>query len=379
MAEPAPTGMSLEKYIPLPPSPPHRESPYPLFTIPYDGFPEQVTPEIARKLYRKHIQDIVTPFETRAVEPNPQLANGIDLARNSINDLRKKLGLPPVPPEDMKILILNPEDYNQLDIALTGGQQTGSLGFSIPGLDSVIIKDTDTLPDYIQASNIYHELTHRWLEREAFVFSSDNKGSGQYRNRILITPRRAGVTTRVKERGQDVHVGAMLNELGSFYIQKLFIDNLEGQGMFTEELRTREQQLTRYINKPGFTENGDTISFAVSIEGQRYDIRLDKANLHFNKQNDARLQKSSYAVDAQIASDLIKLCGTVDFNGRELSVGDLLIEAKVNPMVVNTLQAAIDRHMGKGFYRRLSDTDNNSLNPYKLLSEIQSKLYSAIP
>ncbi len=363
---------NLNKYIPV-------EAKHTNPTIRITGIrvPENPSQDYIARIERDIVLKTEREMRQHQIEPSKALKEGYAHARKMVHELRTKTGLPQVDLVDMEVITLEKSVFDEHYKIFSGKEDPDLGGFSSGDLEFVLVKDIKDMPEYVKASAACHELVHKWLEQHAKVYHVEGKQNfarGQSAQSLLSEPRRSGLMVKkigykegqFSERGL---AGTLLNELPNYMAEKAFVDKvLNGEiDTFKKEVISRRQMLIDYLKENGIDGDPDQTELSgVTNEGNNYII--DSSNLHFDI-NGNPLLSNAMSFMAQLGSDLSKLCG--DINGRPF--GDVLLEAKLNPVLQNDLRKAIDSKMGPGYFTRLKNADLNSA--ITILSEVQAKLY----
>lgn len=305
--------------------------------------------------------------------PSPGLEQGFNLARDYINSLRKRMGLSEIDPNKMEVLLLEEDRFKKHCKRLSSLAEISSVGFSTDVFQPVVIMKQDDVPEYLMASNAFHELIHQHLETRVRVYSSEEKpDSNDFR--VFTEGRRLGLSVSKVKRDGDLieeqgRLGELLNELPNYLLQKTYIDDVFGKDefkeVFSEEVKKRDKQLDEYMG-----EGNDYLS--VNFEGKKR-VEIHRSVVHFDNDGNLMLEKQTTPfVMMQLAVDLNTLCGKID--GKPF--WEALLQAKINPKLQSKLRKEIDSKLGKGFYRRLKTAEYEPESVVDILVEVQNKLYN---
>lgn len=316
-------------------------------------------------------------------EPTPTLAQGLHMARNIVNNLRKRYGLPIVPHETMQIALLDKNNYNRACEIASYDQHIDTSGLTLPYIDPVLVEYDETKPEYFTAGIAVHELVHRWLEFDAWVYSAtqniDEKTKENYPYRLHIEPRRSGLrVTKTKLKNDQIidqgRVGALLNELPNIAVQDAYVTRVleEKPEPFKEEVERREQLLRQFMRDLGRPEDTERIKVVLS-EGQ-YQVVLEDSHMHFDTEGNPLFldgQKNFLPYAEQLIVDLSRVCGEKG----QPAVSELLLEAKIAPDLQGQIKRRVDDRMGSGFYNKLRHAEYEPDDVAQLLTAVQSKIY----
>ncbi len=332
------------------------------------GFLSDVEPHASNidSLLRKELFISEFLMSVEAIQPNQELEQGLDIAREYINVLRGRNGLSELPFEQQHVLLLEPETFDTYYQQFSGKPAKSTLGFASRLLDSVALKYDANDNAYIQTSLGFHELMHRWLEIDSRVFNTTSTDQGY---QVMTEPRRSGLS--VHQSNRDEHGrsyyqrGVVLNELSNYLLQLGLLNTLctdvEHEGVFRNEIQARNQLLA---------EEGMNEEYALlGVQGKQ--VVLNRSVLHYDKNGVPLIKKYPlFPIMMQLATDLNTFC-TDETN----NFWEVLLSAKLDPKEQNKLRTLIDRHLGTGFFKRIKDTPYEPSEIVQLLVDIQSNLY----
>ena len=341
-------------------------------TLEGKGFFSDVEPHASNidSLLRKELFISEFLMSVEAIQPNKELEQGLDIAREYINVLRGRNGLSEVPFEQQHVLLLEPETFDTYYQQFSDKPAKSTLGFATRLLNAVALKYDATDNAYMQTSLVFHELMHRWLEIDSRVFNTTSTDQGY---QVMTEPRRSGLS--VHQSNSDEHGrgyyqrGVVLNELSNYLLQFGFLNTLcadaEHDGVFKYEIQARNQLLA---------EDGMNEEYALAnVEGKQ--IVLHKSVLHYDKNGLPLIKKYPlFPIMMQLATDLNTFC-TDDNCTEGNNFWEVLLSAKLNPKEQNKLRTLIDRHLGTGFFKRIKDTPYEPSEIVQLLVDVQSNLY----
>lgn len=317
------------------------------------------------------------------VRPTTSLEQGFLFAGQVVNHLRHNIGLPEITDKDIQVVLLERDKFQKHKQSFTGEESTDTLAFASGDLSPVAVMLQGDVPEYLTASMACHELVHKWLEQHVRVYSSienadrtgQDKSSQQYR-RLLTESRRSGLAVKKVgyENGQFTQkerIGEILNEIPNYMVQAAYIREVlrKDSGMFEGEANVRRQMLSKYLKESGIEETDISGKLFVA-DGKP--VVLDIDNMHFDSNGKPLFEGNSlpYFV-MQLGSDLSRVCGDID----NQPFGNVLLEAKTNPVIQNKIKTVVDAKMGEGFFARLRNADFSGKDVIPLLSEVQAKLY----
>lgn len=310
--------------------------------------PQDALPEVMQGI--ADLDCNLKTLERKSITPNERLIETFGLAKEEINILRGHLGMPIIPEEIMKILVLPPEEFDELHARYSGDKsEKGSLGFTSMFLP-ILLKHSPELPDYFVGSSAFHELVHKFLALHVVTFDRKKHG-GKAETVVFEQPRSGSVVFRRNPAAEDneaelespVQVGQLLRELTAYQLELYFIDLLfENTDLYGDEVREREEKLSKFL---GDTQsNGVILVISDKNDGAHIQLALDSDKIHFTKNGDL----NDALFPAQIADELDYLCA----EGEE-KFTSLLIKSQLNLTLQQRLKQLIDAKMGKGFYSRL--------------------------
>ena len=333
---------------------------------------ERPSPDNFRGLLTKELLLSEALLSLDSEQPTPDLAKGIDVARDYINTLRTRFGLIKVDPHKMETLFLSKEKFNVHYKKLAKVDDVTSMAFATDVINPVVISTEDEIPKYFTASVGFHELIHKWLESSVRVYASE-KTADNDTFRLFSEDRRSGLKVsklkRTPEGIQEVgEVGSLLNELPNYLLQKVYIDDLLGKNeyrdVFPEEARQRKEKLYSLMG-----ENNNYL--IVTFEGGR-EVIFHRSNIHFDSNGNLMLERNTVPFLAmQLASDINTICDDID--GRPF--WEVFLQAKLNPAIQNKLKESMDSKIGNGFYHRLKSAEYKAESMLSILTEVQDKLY----
>ncbi len=282
-----------------------------------------------------------------SIEPSTRVRQAVDLARNTVNEIRTKHGLDKLDDSELQWCLMDDDKYKKIAGSING--RRCSLGIAMAGVS--ITCDAPEIPDHRKASNAFHELLHNGIETE--VLSVTRQG-----NAINVEGSRSGARvkrfTRTSE-GEavvDPRNGELLNELANYVLQ----------GEFERELLQRDE----------FKDEADLVGDRIkSDKYAKYDVQGVHVNL-----NDKYLQNDKNSSDAivtmptlvqQLVEDLGDVVG--DING--IKFNDYLIDIKLDPKRIGEFAEAISAKMGKHFFKQLRHAKVDAGSIAWLLDKIQ--------
>jgi hypothetical protein len=302
--------------------------------------------------------------ETNRLELSERTVHAVDFGKKMIlealgkdSEEQRKL---------MDAIFLSPEMFQRIT-------RTEAQGIMIPGLSAVLVKYDQADFDFVNAAKAFHELVHRWLEMQHHVFVNQFDAEKNVKTTTIET-RRQGISVRKLIRdtmtGEVIGtrmVGEFLNELGNFTWQKIFIQSVfhdeKLRVEYKDEIQFREQKLREFF---GESQEGSIEVDVADEKGVPHSISLDSSNLFWNRAGELDLGIS--VIIMQVADELNDLVGNV---GR-LNFVNALLGSKTLPQAQVFFRQAVDRKLGKGFYKKLRDADYNSAaSILTLLRELQ--------
>ena len=302
------------------------------------------------------------------VSPNPLLAIGIEEAKKQIIKREEELDLVVKKKQSMRVAILPPELYKKVYELLTKEEYRNSTSAYVPGMGTVLHTETQD-PYYLQASDVYHEWVHRFLEVHVQVEAEMNQLKGGRREKSYFD-NRSGIAVEqihtTKEGRQKDRRGEMLNELGNYLEQNIFIQRLLRMPEFATEIENKQKMLAELNLHDGLFGG-----FAQKPDGTRVQVIFTQNNLH--AKDNGQLSITNSDVYMQFACDLALFCDP-EHGGEEFR--KLLLLARIDPVRQNDLRIMIDSKLGEGFYTKLKDmkyeVDDNFWDMFVYL---QSRLY----
>lgn len=274
---------------------------------------------------------------------------GVDMAREYVNKLRLQLGLPEVDKEFMLVALMEDSDYRFVtsdNSGISGG------AYSI-GLDEVLIRDASQLGIDLKIEEVVHELVHKWIDLKVIT-----KGK-----RFANTARTGLSISRYdQENSQKKNKFYGLNELGNYYFQSKFWEQIDGNIPETvkKSIERRKANISRervpahYLGVKSIYVDFD---FDIYPDCMRY------------SSNDELLRPAS--IQNQLITELDEVCSTEE--GK--TFGQWLLESKVNPQHKIHLKNMVVGKLGGEFWKQLSNFGTNPKDPHDLkdtLVELQS-------
>ena len=310
-------------------------------------------------------------FRTHSEKPSDTLEAGFEIVKGHINSLRSTLGLPEVELDDMKISLVRAEEYDRYYKLLSGASEVTSVGVCVKSFDTVIVKKRENIPDYITASVAFHELIHKFLEKDVQIYSSIEKTERDNHEGFLESRRGGLFVAKVKsEKGSLVGrkwQGELLNELPNFLLQRQFLDDVvnreKHRKVFSKEAEKKDERFNDMY--------GEMNNYIESHTEHGHRIFLHSTVVNFD--NEGNILEGGYGkAMMQLANDLRLLCG--DINGEPF--WKVFLQAKIDPRKQNELRKGIDSKLGKGFYRKLKEAKYEAKDILDLLVDVQNKLYT---
>lgn len=305
-----------------------------------------------------------------SIELPPQLAAGVELARNSIIQTRNELGRPfEEPNPELHVAMLpnrlfyslyftlagidiDPDHYDEYNLIVGG--------FFAKRFDAVVIPEETDSPQYIRAASVLHEFMHEYLELRAYTRMPDQS----------IQDRRHGFVVDIAKKNPEDSdtpsmAGDLLNELSVHMYEANFTQQLLAKEEFKEENRDREKHLTELMG------SRESLGFDVSLKDDPnlQDVRIyfSRDNLHFDLEGNHNVGTVS-GVITQIGRELEWAIGNID----GVPFSQYLLETKINPRGrMSRLKKKVDNVFGKGFFRKLRERRQDFSDAVSLLNEIQ--------
>jgi hypothetical protein len=268
-----------------------------------------------------------------ATEPSNRMQTAVKLAKEEIDQIRKRMGLEP---KDVEVLFFRtPEDFQKacsVTDEITKTDYSDVAGYADHFLPAMIADYPDK-PESFTRRVLFHELVHEAFAPDIIKYNDKTEG------KIIYEVARSGFLTsnpldRSKKKqdfadymaGQKKRptVGAdkrdLINELAPCYLADKFAHKL----LELPEFQSEEDQ--REIEE---LDTDYSMSWKTQVMGMPFGDSIFEA------------------VAIQIVNDLDKKCGG---NG---SIVDLLLKASANPRNINELRKTIDAGVGKGFFSLL--------------------------
>ncbi|MBM3209324.1 hypothetical protein FJZ40_03475 [Candidatus Shapirobacteria bacterium] len=307
-------------------------------------------------------------IEVNGIKPDRLLERSFSVARSHINVLRANLGMTPLGESQMRLILLNKDDFLRASRRLSSSGDSDSISFTSDDIKSVVVMNQPDIPAYIVGSDAFHELIHKWFETHTRVFYYDNT-----EQRVHTESRRSGLeVSRIGRDKSEIRTagtaGSLVNELPNFMLQKVYINEVLGNlGLNTDfktEIDERNRKLDEYMGNSQYL-------IITTEEGAK--IVLDRSNVHFGKDGVPLFERQGQVfLTMQLAEDLARACDSIK---PELFWGNFL-KAKSDLRLQNQIRIVVDKHMGTGFYSRLKRAEYNIGDTIKLLVETQAKLYT---
>lgn len=293
-------------------------------------------------------------MESAHEQPSPRDKEILERAKYYINWLRSRIGLPPVPTEEMEVTLI-PENLSD---ELLGKHVAGE--YHTPGGTITTINFKD---DLLYASCVVHELIHKYIDLHVGV--SDKKdGNFEY------SEPRSGLSVTDKSKPAEMQrQGVLLNELPNYYYQfqwmilemknheSTWIKNEMEQQRILDDLNISDKQWVKVLRKEDEVRLWSGYFFPGTVE------------VFKELNNSVRFSPPLYYME--LATNLTWLVNEV--NGKPLM--EALLEAKADPKKQQAIKEALDGRIRDGFYHQLKQTKfGNSEYVVKLLGEVQKKI-----
>ena len=302
------------------------------------------------ELYSQHHLYTSAEGELRsaAIEPSGKELHGFELARQQVLSLQRKLGLFPTDKAKMEVLVLPPNVYDVIDPGDTAALTLYPMG-------AVLIKQGSYSFYHEAAGLAFHELIHRWLEPNSLAYSKNKTQS----KTVTISLRRTGLIAFLPQQEDKDYAtrGYLLNEMGTHYLEKHFLQELRALPLFSDE----DKRLRKLFRLHGLARDGFYDMNTGSSE-----LTIHKSNLIFTEG-----QLDIWYIN-QLIDNLQFLTG--DITGE--SLGMALVRCKIDPRYQNIVRKRVDAEMGAGFYSRLRASFGDEDELIEFLFETQTVIES---
>lgn len=309
-----------------------------------------------------HFESTDDEIRSKREKPTARLEQGINEARIYIDGLRNKFGLISVPPDEMEVYLLDNENFEKQSKKASTRPGDIITGLTAKFVQPLMVLYRKDVPEYSVASDVVHELVHKWLEQDIDVYALTKINNQE---NFSTESRRLGLT--IAKLGYKDHrltrkgfMGGFLNELANYFAQKTFTDHaLSGQSStFQEEADHRSHVLRKMFGDREYVNY-------VLPDGRSF--ILHRSNFHFKKDDTVVMPPVLY----QLIDDLSYSYGTVD----GFTLNDHLLLAKNKPETQNKIRRVLDSKLGRGFFHKLRNTELTIENIYDLLYQVQEKVY----
>lgn len=273
-------------------------------------------------------------------------------AKEKVNDVRRKCGLPEVSNENMRCVYYSNEEYDQNVASVLGLYgMSDATAVSNHELDTEIIRTYDGQPSYIVGSYDVHELVHRNFDYRTRIYRKAPREGYPDQGVVLYGLARAGLAVRDVQ--HDRFVGVVLNELGNYYVQSEYIRSMlvDNNPLIKDDLEIREKMINERFG------DSDPVSMKITLpDGRVEQVAFRRDKIHFD--SNGQIINVNMMMYMQLADDIGLLC---DGEG-DVPVMQLLLQAKANPRTVKQVKDIMDDNIEDGFFNRVKQAKNEDPN-----------------
>jgi hypothetical protein len=330
---------------------------------PYQVYHSKTKNWSPRDLHEHRLRLKPSLAEINRIEPSSRIQDAVEFGKSLILEVAEENT--PENKRDMEVIFLLPYQYSEI----IGSDSSGSMS---PGVKPVFVEYEERFFDFITASVAFHELVHRWVDTQQFVFHSEVNADTDIK-KISYELRRVGAQIQRLVRdmftGEITSIGFLgevINELGNFAWQNIFIHKLLTDPKLSKQFKDEIEFRNRKLEKVFGPSLKGANQFVVIIEGNKeYTVWLESKNMFWDKEGELLVEPSVFFM--QLVYELHALIPEVE----EKNFATMLIDIKLNPAKQNALRKAIDSKLGKGFYQKLRRLSYNVDSALSILEEIQ--------